>query len=199
MHGTLLPSAGSIQQVFAKFECLGNQMMTLPSGKAIKFDYAKVLREVIRAYRLENLAKTRSIRIAQSVDGSNLTKYINHTMGGIKANDRAALEPSMNSLMFAAAEGQEITHVSTVQNINNCFPLQIHIGQEDTAMYLHFNPMFAFLNSASLTGLDNGCIKPLNVTTEADISATWKMTRRGGGAKSCEHLAKLQICYAAPM
>jgi hypothetical protein len=113
--------------VFAKVERLGNlrapyQMMPLPSCKAITFDYVKVLREVIRAYGLENVAKTRSIRIAQSVDGSNLTKYIHHTMGGIKVNDRAALEPGMNSLMFAAAEGQERTHVSTVQSRNNCFP-----------------------------------------------------------------------------
>jgi hypothetical protein len=190
LHGTLLPSVGDIQRVFASVERLGNErvpfeMMSLASGEAIKFDYAKVLGEVIKAYGLEEVAEQRGIRIAQSVDGSNLTKYINHTMGGIKVNDRAAVEPGTESLMFAVAQGEERGNVSTVQSRNNCFPLQIHIGQEDTQMYLHFQPMFAFLNNASLNGMAN--FKAMNVTTEADLSATWKMTGRGGGAKTCQH------------
>ncbi len=190
LHGTLLPSVGDIQRVFTSVERLGKtrvpfEMMSLASGEAIKFDYAKVLGEVIKAYGLETVAEQRGIRIAQSVDGSNLTKYINHTMGGIKVNDRAAVEPGTDSLMFAVAQGEERGNVSTVQSRNNCFPLQIHIGQEDTQMYLHFKPMFAFLNNVSLYGIAN--FKPMNVTTEADLSATWKMTGRGGGAKTCHH------------
>jgi hypothetical protein len=51
-------------------------------------------------------------------------------------------------------------------------------------MYLHFKPMFSFLNDLSLNGI--GKFKPMNVTTEADLSATWKMTGRGGGAKTCK-------------
>jgi hypothetical protein len=188
-HGSLLPSVADIQRVFASVERLGDvrapfKMLSLPSGEAIKFDYEKVLREVIKAYGLETVAQTRGIRIAQSVDGSNLTKYINHTMGGIKVNDRAAIEPGTESLMFAVAQGEERNNVSTVQSRNNCFPLQIHIGREDTQMYLHFKPMFSFLNYLSLNGIGN--FKPMNVTTEADLSATWKMTGRGGGAKTCE-------------
>ena len=52
-------------------------------------------------------------------------------------------------------------------------------------MYKQLRPMFSFMNDKSLFGVDNGIQKwlPLNVTTEADLSATWKLLGRGGGAK----------------
>jgi hypothetical protein len=105
-HGSLLPSVADIQRVFTSVERLGDvrapflEMLLLPSGKAIKFDYKKVLQEVIKAYGLETVAQTKGIHIAQSpsVDGSNLTKCINNMMGGIKVNNRAAIEPGTKSL-----------------------------------------------------------------------------------------------------
>ena len=58
------------------------QLQHLEQGEAIFFDEESVIVLLIQAYGLDGIGKLRAIRIAQTLDGANLTKHFTHVMGG---------------------------------------------------------------------------------------------------------------------
>ena len=190
--------------MFLQVEKLGDirvpyEILSLPKGEAVQFEYEKVLVSAVKAFKLADIAEHDSIRIATTGDGTNLTKDISTTVAGFKINDPRAIDPLSNALMFAMKPSNNVLPLGlTTQSRNNCFPLELHIGKEDDDMYKQLRPMFAFMNHQSFIGVRNGIEnwKPMNVTTEADLSATWKMLGRGGGAKVIEYPCHCCGCHS---
>lgn len=190
IHGTVMPSASSIQRIFKMVERIGEeeipfQLLNLEQGEAICFDEEKVLVLLINAYGLHGIAIERAIRIAQSLDGANLTKHFTHVMGGLKMNDHRSICPITGSPLFTG-------DFVTAQSRNLCFPWRIHMGKETKTMYDHFGSMFNFMERARTEGVAG--YKPMEVSTEADMNAVWKGLKRGGGAKSATI-----FCYCCGM
>ena len=179
VRGSLLPSSASIRREFATIEAMGAiqapfDLLPHPTGESIKFDYQKVLSLLIKAYGMHEQGLTRSLRFAQSIDGSNLTKHITHVMAGIKINDKSAVCPLTGVPLFSG-------DLIKVQSRTTCFPLQINLGKETDKMYDLFEPMFNFFANVQEHGLEG--YQPLTISVECDLSATWKGLKRGGGAK----------------
>jgi hypothetical protein len=179
VHGTVLPSASSIQRIFKMVERVGQkkipfQLQHLEQGEAIFFDEENVLVLLIQAYGLHGIGKLRAIRIAQTLDGANLTKHFTHVMGGLKMNDPSAVCPLTGAPLF-------VGDFVTAQSRNLCFPWRIHMGKETGLMYDHFSSMFNYMHKANTEGVAG--YLPMEVSTETDMSAAWKGLKRGGGAK----------------
>ena len=180
---TMLPSAASIKRVFKKVELLGDikvpyELMHLEQGEAIKFDEEKVLVLLIKAYGLHETGKVRNLRFAQSMDGANLTKHLSHVMGGLKICDPSAICPLTKAPLFMG-------DFVKAQSRNLCFPWRIHMGNETGEMYNHFSSSFNFMETTRQQGIEP--YLPFIISTEIDMSATWKGLKRGGGAKVATH------------
>ena len=117
-RGSLIPSTSAIKKIFALVEKLGDvrvpySMLQFGSGEGIRFDFEKMIIELARGFKLTKAAVMRAVGFAKSSDGSNLTKWIHHTAGGVKITDPAAINPLTDELMFATSPGMDKTVVST--------------------------------------------------------------------------------------
>jgi len=183
----LLPSPSSIQRVFALVEVAGDkhapfELKKKPGGEAIVFNYEKVVALVVASFGLAGAAMLRGVRLAQSIDGANLTRTLCHVMAGIKMNDPGAINPLTREPLFAANIGVG------VQSRNVVFPMQIQMGRETDAMYDDFKPMFDFMQSTNESGIFGW--EPFVVSTECDLSAQWKGLKKGGAAKVKEYFCQ---------
>ena len=178
-RGTILPSTHAITMCMKKIEkladdCVSFEIIHTEQGERIRFDFAKMLDTLIKAYGLEAIGRVRSIRLAQTFDGAQLTRHWSHVMGGIKMHDRGAFCPLRRLPLYS---GDFVSH----QLRNWCFPMQINIGREGEQMTEYFRPMFDFCSSLAVDGFND--MLPFILATEIDMSATWKGLCRGGGAK----------------
>ena len=95
VRSTVLPGASEIKRAARIVERYTNMVVpyeikTLPEeglGECLKFDKEAVVRLAIKPSGLEDAAPTRSIRMSQSFDGSNLSKNNCHVRAGISPND----------------------------------------------------------------------------------------------------------------
>ena len=189
-QGSIIPSSSSIQEVFRRVEQIGvvripYELLHLPSGECIRFNFQCMVICLMEAFKLVRVARERQIEFIESIDGSNLDKGTNHTMGGLKIADPAAINPLTKTLMLGGDTTQEENvQLANMQSRNNCFPLEIHCAPENEEMYTeHFKPMFDYLTSISNDGIpDIGCM-PIKLTCDCDMSAAWKGLQRGGAAK----------------
>jgi hypothetical protein len=186
-QGSLLPSSADIKRFavivgkagahIAPFDLIDTE-----HGEGIAFDRKKTVMASLKAFGLSEIAKVRRVLIGESIDGSNITKHIHHTMGGFKILDPAAKCPITKNLLLSDGPGH-------VQSRNNCIPLMIIMGKESKQMFETFRPMFQFFDSCASEDVEKNPLlspegmKPLNVAVNCDLAACWRGLQKGGGAK----------------
>ena len=178
----LIPSSTSIQRVAHQLSKYGDELIPFESfetttGEGIKFDCEKVGNLLLQMYGLKEKAKNRSINLSVATDGHKVTNNILQVIAGVKVNDIAATCP---------LTGQPVSP----QTRNICWPLLIVMGQENEYMYrTYIKPLYSWWEEASEVDSETGNskkfngIKPLKISSCSDMSATWKMTGKGGTAK----------------
>eukprot|EP00978_Attheya_sp_CCMP212_P039046 scaffold199273_cov57-Attheya_sp.AAC.1 len=102
----MIPSTKELQRVAKQVELFGKKYAPFervhkPTGKGIKFDVEKLLPTILKAYGLEEIAKVRPIVMAQSLDGTDVTKNFGCILGGFKPKDKCTRCPITKKLMFA--------------------------------------------------------------------------------------------------
>jgi hypothetical protein len=194
-YNKVLPSPASLKRTAAIVEHYGNHICPyttgfLPNGggEFVEFDVKAVLSLIVKSFQLEEVAKTRSIGLSQSIDGAQLNKRDTHVLYGLKVNDKAAICPVTKRPIFANSDK------TILQSRNNCFPVKMIMARETMQIYQEFKILFdTFKNEGtveeSLLGDD---YLPINVATNCDLSATWKALGRGGAAK--RNLNPCQCC-----
>jgi hypothetical protein len=186
-RGTILPSTKEMKKAFGLVEQVGKilapfELSYLPDGEAIKFDYSKMIKLIFKSFGLEEAGLERELGLSLSIDGATLTKFLGHVMAGFKIKDRAAVNPLTNKPLFLADSGCW----NKLQSRQTCFPLHLHMGNENKVKYNEFADMFKFAKSCSTPTSQTGIYgwKPFHLTVNTDLSGTWKALGRGGGART---------------
>jgi hypothetical protein len=196
-HNRVLCTPACLQRVADALEaeaatiCPFNRIQT-EYGEGIEFDYAKVTRQVINAFGLEEEAKTRPINISASIDASRVTKNIHQTASGLKMTDIRGKDPLKKLKSFLTDENS----LQDLQSRNNVFILKVILMKETKDSFLQFDDMFQFFRLAGKekeerendeTNEDKfdwsqlEDLSPLDVTLTTDMAADWKLSGAGGG------------------
>ena len=193
VRGTVIPCSAELRRCAALVEAYGNvhvpfQISQTPQGEMFTFDLKKTVPFILSAHCLDNAAHSRSICVAQSIDGMQLSKNISMTAAGIKMNDLAACCP-FTKKPFASQDAAGKQVIRGFQSRNACFPLQIQIGKETQESFKNFQSLFKFFDECKeeeTNHFANKGIKPLKVHTNCDLASTWRGLCLGGGAKTCD-------------
>ena len=188
----LIPSSSCIKRVAAKLAAYVDELVPFDSfetetGEGIRFHVPAALRLLLGAYSLSDEAKLRKIGMSLASDGAKITNNILQVVAGVKVND-------------VAAKCQLTKNCVSPQRQNICWPLLFVMGQENTEMYdTHIEPLYSWFVKATKADESGNCknipdIKPLNITSTNDMSATWKMLRKGSTAKVKESFCHCCDC-----
>ena len=168
---TLLPSAGSLKKVAAMVEEFGNKKIpfhmiqnTKDGAEGFIFRPADMIREIVKGRNAVGIAKEDNLMMAQTLDGATLTSYDNHTMAGIKFNDKS------NPLTSSR---------------NDVSPLLCVIGGETKANVRGiFSVLFSEIAEAATTLVPMLLgILAIWIVTNCDMSCEWKLCGCGGATK----------------
>lgn len=186
----LIPSSSELKRAAARVEHfakeLAGEMMYERHNQfseTLTFDYERVIATVYSAYSLKKVARTRATSIAQSIDGTVLSRNHHLLVGGAKMQDTSAICPLTGKHILAY--GNDLA----AQSRNLVIPLKLAKTKETKDSTEFFGDMFRFFThcescdpNVNLLMANHG-FKPLNVATNTDLSATWKGTKKGGAMK----------------
>jgi len=180
----LIPSSASIRRVATVMENYAKSVIpyqygNLPNngGEYIHFSPKELFAAVIKAFKLNVVARERGIIFHQSIDGALLTKFLSHLTYGIKVADRAATCPFTGKPIWGIED-------SIMQSRNTCFPVFILMKRENKETVLRVKPIIQEVMAFA----DPGCkwfsdYQPLELPFNADLSAIWKLLGYGGAVK----------------
>jgi len=186
-----LPSKGQIQNVQRILEKYARNLIpckyqSTDDGECITFEAKELVRLVINSYQLNNIGKRRPLVWAVTSDGSKISNHLHIVIAGFKVVDIGAIDPITKKIIKP-------------QTRNVCWPLRIVMGRETEAMYTNYiNPVYNWWNACESVNSDNEIdenqhfpdLKPFNLCYANDMSAAWKLTKKGG----CSKVAKF-FCH----
>ena len=161
-------------------------------GEVVEFkDIGGTVKMIYDAFGLGEVAKNGSVDVCVTMDGTNLTKFLNFVIAGLKMVDPRAVNP-----LTGEKELCPLFSKALPQSRKWCFPMKFVMGQESADMYEeHFNEMFEMFYKASLEGQDifSGW-KPVTYSNPCDMAAQQKSLGLGGAAK-----VKNRFCHACAL
>ena len=176
---TLLPSSSAISNVARRVEETAVRYLPyklLVDGEGYQFDIKMMLQYLIRAFGLQEKAKTEDgIEIFVSGDAAQLCNNATHVTLCIRMTDPDCLHPVTGErLDFHTIE-------SNIQSRDWCFPIRSEVRADDKEGINRIRPILAsFLDRRMWTELS---IKFLKVIFGGDLKWIWSVIQRGGGAK----------------
>jgi len=199
-----LPSRGAVQICAAELHALGQELIPIEKvpcnlGEMYQFDFEKMVRYIIKAFALHQVAQGDSIELCITLDGAELTKDLCHLSFGVKATDWRAINPRDGTSLAYSQDGV-FGKIFNVQSRNNCFIMKTLLGKDSKAAYQHFADVFRFFKHVKAEGLpanENGPrIMPIIVWSPQDLSSIWKSLNTGGGARKTgdKHWCHLCAC-----
>ena len=214
-RGGIFPSSGTIKRIRKAVERYGRKRipcrrgyLSTGEGEFYEFDVDSLLVYAIKAFGLEEIAKQRHVRISISIDGAQLSKRLTHVTIGFKISDVAGRCPFTGRLLFGSTDG------ALLQSRNICIPVKIAMCKETKKTYeQEFEGVFKRfhqLSTENTDGLPEGSVftnmgfKPILLSLNCDMSASWKVFRVGGAAKvhtfscHCCTVTKETICTPNP-
>ena len=185
---SILPSTGELQRAaalvekVADIECpLKKEILDLGDKKveSISLDIPTVIKLLIDAFGLKEVALVRPVALVQTMDGANLSKNENHTSMGIRLIDIETKDPVTNEFLFKD-EG-----LGKIQSRDWCIPVQTIFSNETKEIMPLFDHQFQTTKALGTTDTDSilseAGYKPLNFTAAGDMSNRWKALKAGGG------------------
>jgi hypothetical protein len=194
-----LPSKSSIIRAARKVECNADQLCpfkmigrtfdsnaTGDFGEGIQFEVVKTLRTLLVSHGLLTQAKERSVELALTSDGAQLTHTISHIMAGVKLHDVGLCDPFTQHPMLLHSP-----YDCLVQSRNRCFPLRVTLEKDSKTSMYGYNPLYGMFNSNFVSDALQ-CL-PFTMSYTGDMKAQWLLLDSGGAAK-----VKAQFCYICP-
>jgi hypothetical protein len=183
----LLPSSAELKRWVAKIEWFARghfpyQLRSTSDGEAVRFDYAKTTKTVMKAFYLTEVAALQPVSVGFSIDGMSLSKNVDATISGIRVNDRSAQDPLTGQLILSDPS------TMIAQSHTLCQPLELAIGRESTK-FDEMSTVFEFMNKISKDETlpeELADFKAFATCVCCDMSAGWKGADKGGGAKQYE-------------
>ena len=193
VRGCMVTSSADIKRVSSIVEKYAAEKVLFKYGvtedgiEFVEFEVEAMVGHVITGFGLADIAKIRPIRINQSMDGSNLTKNLSNLTYGFKIADRAAIDSFTKKPLFLSS-GTTSTLCGETRVLllswNLCFPLRIMMCRETKEAYKHFKHLFLKFRTFSFAKSELfKDFKDLDIKTNTDMSATWKILGVGGAAK----------------
>lgn len=107
------------------------------SGKeSISFHLEMILINLLKGYKLDQIAKERSVTFAIGIDISMITKTLNAITFGIKMNDISGVNHITNKSL-----------VHDLQTRDNSYPCKITLAKETKAIFQDIKKEFMFLHN----------------------------------------------------
>ena len=164
-------------------------------GECLEYeDMKKFLYILFRAFGLTELAARRSVDIALTLDGLQLTKHLAFVMNGVKLVDIACRNPctGLLDLQPISDETDKNKKKYVPQSPRWCFPTKYCMGRKIQAMYQEeFKEMFEILFQAAEVGqTEFPGWEPLNFANPANMAAIQKCLGLGGACKVTKY-----FCY----
>jgi hypothetical protein len=186
-----LPSRSSVQRCAAMLHELGQhyipfQKVESQLGEMYAFNYEKMVRYILKAFSLDQIAQTESVELCITLDGAELTKDLCHLTFGVKVTDRRAIDPRDGSPLSYSEPGS-VGNLFKVQSRNYCFVLKSLLGKDSKKAYQEFKDVFDFFDKIMKEGIDNNengpRVMPLTIWSPQDLSSVWKCLNTGCGAR----------------
>jgi hypothetical protein len=148
-------------------------------GEFAQFQPKDVIKLIIKAYQLAEVAKDRPIQINQAIDAALITTNMHHTTYGLKMADKGAFDPITKLPIYGSTDS------CTLQSRNNCFPLMIVLKRETKELFSEFTTIMEDVYNQSTSGNQRSDTeyKPISTAFDSDMSATWKLCGKGGAMK----------------
>lgn len=182
---TIMPSSGAMKNVTRVVDKYCDNILPFVEGKTesgaefAEFKASDVVRLMLKAFSLDDVAKQRKVRINQAIDGAQLTTRTNHCTLGLKMCDKSAIDPLTGNLLYAS------TDETTIQSRNNCFPLKIVFSRETKEVLEEFRTVISDVRKLTETEHAQSELQcmPIESAMDSDLSATWKLCGKGGATK----------------
>ena len=184
----ILPSRKMIYHIQKQLHDVGDTVNPFEpqhasSGEAILFDEKKMLPLLFKTYGIHDEAKSKSVELALTCDGTDVTNNLSQMIRGFKMIHHTGINP---------LNGKTISP----QTRNVCWPTQIVMGRENKLMCSEqIVPKLEYFRSAEVQHSDGNSLlfpqyKPIQLSLPTDKSATWKIINKGGAAK-----VKIFFCH----
>jgi hypothetical protein len=152
-----LPSRSAVQRCAAELHALGQEVVPVKKvesvlGEMFQFDYEKVVRHILRAFSLHEIAQRESVELCITLDGAELTKDLCHLTFGIKVTDSRAIDPRDGSPLSYSEDGV-FGNLFRVQSRNYCFILKSLLGKDSKKASAEFKDVFKFFDNLMAHGL----------------------------------------------
>ena len=137
------------------------------------------MKVLIFTYELHNIRRIRSLVFAITSNGTKITNNLHQVIAGLKVVDVGAINPITNKFIKP-------------QSCNICWPTRIVLGRETELMCTNFtNPECTWWDDCDCIDSENQRnnlyfpdLKPFNLCYTNDMSARWKLTKKGGYSKT---------------
>jgi len=200
----MLPSRGMVQKCAMELHVLGQELipferLSCPLGEMYKFHHEKMVRFILKAFSLHEIAQQESVELCITLDGAELTKDLCHLTFGIKVTDSRAIDPR-DGTPLACQEDGIYGQLFKVQSRNYCFIMKTLLGKDSKDAYKAFGDVFKFFETLQKEGLpanEHGPrIMPIIIWSPQDLSSIWKSLNTGSGARKsgCSHWCHLCPC-----
>ncbi len=187
-----LPSRAVVQRCAAELhEKVGQELVPVEKveselGEMFQFHYEKLVRHILRAFQLDEIAQRESVELCITLDGAELTKDLCHLTFGIKVTDPRAIDPR-DGCPLSYSEDGVFGNLFRVQSRNYCFIMKSLLGKDSKRAYAEFSDVFKFFDDVMKNGLpanENGPrIMPIIIWSPQDLSSIWKCLNTGSGAR----------------
>ena len=122
------------------------ELLSTADGEAVDFEHAHMIRQLMSTFQLAEKANDTVTAWSSTIDGARLTRGVNHVTSGIKARDQDAIDPLTGLPIFCGAN-------STVQSRGQCFPTNIHLGDETKDKMKEFLVLFSKMDEFAESGV----------------------------------------------
>ena len=205
----ILPSEGSILRAARKVEANADALCPFKMigrafednnecsdasgdvGEGFEFDTIKTTKTLFDSFGLTADAKHRSVELALTCDGAQLTNTLSHVAVGVKFNDMGMRDPVTKQPLF-------LHHPDAlVQSRNWCFPYRVTV-EKDTKKSLEGTiPLYSAFNNGDVAAALG--FRPLKLSCTGDMKLQWGALGKGGAAKVMESFCYICSCVSSTL
>jgi hypothetical protein len=203
----LFPSATTVNHSWSLLdkyaaERIGYERKLTPYGEVYFINFEAALCLLLKASTLDTLATTTSVKIALTVDGTDLFNDQTHVSTGIKITDERGIHPVTKQPLLVMEDNADPTFVK-VQSSELCCITIIADARDDKHLYEGvFNDYYKWGDLLRTEGLAESPfgpkLMPFCVTHNTDLKAAWYLSNRGGGCKNKLFLPLMRV-YKKPV
>jgi hypothetical protein len=199
------PSASSVNRARALLDDYGSKIVGFTRrmtryGEVYYINFERAFRLLLRACKLDELARTTSVKVALTVDGADLFKGRTHASTGIKITDKRGVHPITGQPFLVTERENELDDSYVrVQSKEVCCIMIVADAKDSKHLYEDvFREYYEWGEKIRLEGLLESeygpQLMPFNVTHTPDLKGAWFLSRRGGGCKNKKYFCHLVSC-----